>query len=502
MTTHGNVGSRYDADFQPPVRVSKGFEEAWFYALNTSIYGVCPSPSGVKYLFQHGYCSRWQYPRLWKREVSGIISNHLYAHGSALWSLPDADTPLLGPVSWARISFLSAIQLALVGNVSPWWRLDCSCLDRAVTILPFHKFCAEIIWRRISETQISDVIFFLISLHVLVFVLYYRRKFFPGSTPTISMGTVLSKFRHSLEPPLGHSKRRIRWTCKCGQRLYDDLQEIRPEAAAQLEYELNRRYNNVGSKSSNGGQGSRGDCERNRQENPASSNVTSWWSPSSWGSAQSSSLRFLGRQNVPGDDVETAMKEPQTESIFLLLCIPHLRWASKLVHMDVHKLRSDQSFFEELGSHYRSMRGLWTSWFSLKQLTRIQFVQFELHKNELVDIRKLNDLPPETSDDYRYRPVPPEVIPPIGENLLMHLYDHPEDADDDGFCLDRVPKKLRERLTCSQRIGWGVNFSEGLNVKRVCVLGLIGLFTSAAFGIAWSIKRNDVQGGFGVAALY
>ena len=147
------------------------------------------------------------------------------------------------------------------------------------------------------------------------------------------------------------------------------------------------------------------------------------------------------------------------------------------------------------------MRGLWNSWFSLKQLTRIQFVQFELHKNELVDVRKLNDLPPETRDDYRYRPVPPEIIPPIGENLLMHLYDHPEDADDDGFCLDRVPKKLRKRLTCSQRIGWGVNFSEGLNVKKVCVLGLIGLFTSTAFGMAWSIKRNDVQGGFGVAAF-
>ena len=168
--------------------------------------------------------------------------------------------------------------------------------------------------------------------------------------------------------------------------------------------------------------------------------------------------------------------------------------------MDVRALHSDQILFAELRSHYCSMRGRWTR-LSLKQLTRIQFVQFELHKNELVDIRKTNDLPPENRDDYRYCPIPAEVIPPVGENILMHLYDHPEDADDDAFCLDRVPKKLRERLTYSQRIGWGVSFSESLNVKKICIFGLLGLFLSAAFGVAWSINRDDVQGGFGVAAF-
>ena len=63
--------------------------------------------------------------------------------------------------------------------------------------------------------------------------------------------------------------------------------------------------------------------------------------------------------------------------------------------------------------------------------------------------------------------MPAEVIPPVGENHLMHLYDHPEDAEDSAICLDKVPKKMRERLRmCPQRgtgIGWGIYFVEGLH---------------------------------------
>lgn len=115
-----------------------------------------------------------------------------------------------------------------------------------------------------------------------------------------------------------------------------------------------------------------------------------------------------------------------------------------------------------------------------------------------------NILPPKSEKDYRYSPAPPEIIPPVGENLLMHLYEHPEDADDDAFCLDRIPKKLRERLVRPQRgsgRGWGVHLKEGLNMKKMCIFGLLGLFCSALFGVIWSVKRDDVQGGFGVAAF-
>ena len=110
--------------------------------------------------------------------------------------------------------------------------------------------------------------------------------------------------------------------------------------------------------------------------------------------------------------------------------------------------------------------------FCVRKLRSIRFVKVELCPSTLVDIRKTNDIPPETyKNEYRYRPVPAEVIPPIGENHLMHLYDHPEDAEETAICLDRVPKKIRERLgVCPQRgtgPGWGIHFVEGLHWTKL-----------------------------------
>ena len=146
--------------------------------------------------------------------------------------------------------------------------------------------------------------------------------------------------------------------------------------------------------------------------------------------------------------------------------------------MDLCTLLLDQLFFAELQAQYRSMQGKRRRWFTLKQLTRIQFVQFELHKNELVDIQMTNVLPPKNREDYRCSPTPPEIIPPVGKNLLMHLYEDAKDADDDALCLDRIPERLRELLVRPQRgggIGWDVHSKEGLNLKKTCIFGLLGL---------------------------
>ncbi|KAG7008227.1 hypothetical protein G7Y79_00006g018470 [Physcia stellaris] len=78
----------------------------------------------------------------------------------------------------------------------------------------------------------------------------------------------------------------------------------------------------------------------------------------------------------------------------------------------------------------------------------------EMYKSELVDIRKLDDLPPEEKkDEYRYNPVPADIIPPVGENHMLHLINHPTHAEEDGFVLDRIPKKLKERLLVPPHVG-------------------------------------------------
>jgi hypothetical protein len=100
--------------------------------------------------------------------------------------------------------------------------------------------------------------------------------------------------------------------------------------------------------------------------------------------------------------------------------------------------------------------------------------------------------------------MPAEVIPPVGENHLMYLYDHSEDAKDSAICLDKVPKKIRERLgMCPQRgtgIGWGIYFVEGLHWTKLWMSGMLGFVLSVALGIAWASFRSDVQGGFAIAA--
>jgi hypothetical protein len=107
----------------------------------------------------------------------------------------------------------------------------------------------------------------------------------------------------------------------------------------------------------------------------------------------------------------------------------------------------DLQLFQALKGQYAVLRRWWQRLCSFKTVTCIQFVRFELHRKALVDIRKIDDIPPPIrQNEYRYNPIPTDVIPPIGKNFLMHLYHHPEDADQDTICLSRFPKMKNQRL--------------------------------------------------------
>ena len=214
----------------------------------------------------------------------------------------------------------------------------------------------------------------------------------------------------------------------------------------------------------------------------------------------------LPLHKIPHRQVQmTTVSVPRSDGLYLLLCIPYQKYGVKCVHMDLCPLLSDQLFFKSLKHHHHEIRGKWKSLFSLKQLISIRFVQFEMYKSGLVDIRKIDDIPPESRrDEYRYNPIPAELIPPVGPNHMMHLFQHPEHAEDETVCLDKIPKKLRERLRlCPSRgtgLGWGIHFVEGLNWVKVWAFGSAGLLLSVLFGLVWSVLRDDVQGGFGVTA--
>lgn len=113
-------------------------------------------------------------------------------------------------------------------------------------------------------------------------------------------------------------------------------------------------------------------------------------------------------------------------------------------------------------------------------------------------------MPPETrKDEYIYQPY--DLIPPVGENLMAHLFHHPEDANEASITCLRAPKKRKDKLTvCPQQgtsVGWGIHLVEGWIFARIWLLALITfIISSLIFGVCWSVLHKDVQGAFGVSA--
>lgn len=285
----------------------------------------------------------------------------------------------------------------------------------------------------------------------------------------------------------------------CKTCLYDDFREIRPGAVEEYRQWLlrkNKQAPNDDEKISS----KRSNISKEQNTGSFLGFIRLWWT------SGDQNHRNAPRQSWNQlDQAQEAPPPPLPEDLFLLVCIPHKKWAAKLVHFNVNSLLSDQLFFIKLKSIYQEMRGRWTSFFFLKKLRSIRFVYFELYSSQLVDIVRTNDIPPEEKKHvYSYRPIPAEMIPPVGVNLLMHLYDHPEEAETVPVCLEKIPKKIRERLLVEPNrgtgLGWGIHLVEGLHWGKVCGIGLAGFLISILFGVLWSTLKGDIQGGFGVTA--
>lgn len=106
---------------------------------------------------------------------------------------------------------------------------------------------------------------------------------------------------------------------------------------------------------------------------------------------------------------------------------------------------------------------------------------------------------------YIYNPLPANPNPPIGANLLMHLFQNPTHADVEPIMHRRIPKKLRDRLEpCSVKgsaVGWGLQFVEGVDWVILFCYGCLGFFSALVLAVAWSIARADIQSGFAMGGF-
>lgn len=201
------------------------------------------------------------------------------------------------------------------------------------------------------------------------------------------------------------------------------------------------------------------------------------------------------------------------EESWLLTCANEGKLTPKIVHIDVNegRIKSDKDLALALREHYDQVNGRWYDWARLRGLTTIEFVQFEIHRNRFADIRATPSMPPKSAlsnttaapdkeqspSQHPYTFEPNDLLPPVGSSYLLHLFKHPTDYDGELITYLRSPKR-RARLEFG--MGWGIHLVEGFLAQRVwtVVIGMCGL-SSAVFAVMWTVKKDDMQGAFGVA---
>ncbi|KAJ4351897.1 uncharacterized protein N0V89_007241 [Didymosphaeria variabile] len=332
----------------------------------------------------------------------------------------------------------------------------------------------------------------------------------------LALGAVLDKVVEGLqhlrdtygsEPPVPANHVRVRWTCSCGEDLYDDFIERRPGAARWLEGYLNRPRAHTPtsshSRSSTATSMSSVFDNASRASTLATPSST-YGGSSSWGKSNNSS-KYSPTRVKSNNPFSVSIHRPVEDS-WLLTCANEGKFTPKVVHLDVNtqRIRSDKDLAMVLREHYEHLNRRWLKWTRLRGLTTIEFVHFEVHRNRFADIRATPSMPPTTSSvsdkspsqhPYTFETV--DLMPPVGSHYLLHLFKHPEDYDGELIAYLRAPKR-RERLEFG--MGWGINLVEGFLAQKVWAVLIAGFGVgSAVFGILWTIKKDDVQGAFGVA---
>ncbi|KAK3711709.1 hypothetical protein LTR37_009486 [Vermiconidia calcicola] len=317
-------------------------------------------------------------------------------------------------------------------------------------------------------------------------------------------GIVWLQHTYGPEKDVEPGKTRVRWTCSCGEELYDDFIERRVGAARELEAYLNRPKAAAGgggttpiSPSSSSGNGS----FANSSFGAPPSTQTSWSSAATDGMNGAGSLGSKWNTNLPYTSIGASLYTPYSpspEPPWLLTCTNEDRYTPKLAHLDMapHKITSDKILALALREHYYHVNKKWWRSLRVRGLTTIEFVQFEVHQNRFTDIRKCPDMPPLPTCDYYFEPG--DLMPPVGSQYLMHLFRHPQDYDTELITYLRAPKRTG-RLHMG--VGWGINLVEGFLADRVwMVVSAFFALGSLAFVVAWACTQHDIQGASGIAA--
>ncbi|TPX13401.1 uncharacterized protein E0L32_006131 [Thyridium curvatum] len=299
---------------------------------------------------------------------------------------------------------------------------------------------------------------------------------------------------HQVAPPESGNYR-IFWKCRCGKRSYDDFKQLESGGVNDLT-ETFRTYANEDHLS-----------EGCKQEMRSSPGWRRWIGKSS--ASSSAQLPFSQKSSVAESAIGSCHKTSQIQRNthnYVLLCVPFMKKALKLHNAEVCKINSDREFFRMLRYYYTQHCP--RKRFSIpKRVQALNFVHFEVYRSKLVDILSTPSLPPndQPGTDYMYEPMPPATNPPVGPNLLMHLFEHPDHAEVTPVLYKRIPRKLRAKLEAcpiqGSSAGWGIHYVEGLDRLTMYIYGCVGFAIALVMAVIWASIRDDVQGGFAIAGF-
>ncbi|KAF8854908.1 hypothetical protein BDZ45DRAFT_25601 [Acephala macrosclerotiorum] len=201
---------------------------------------------------------------------------------------------------------------------------------------------------------------------------------------------------------------------------------------------------------------------------------------------------------------------PTNKCRWLHMCFKKRPYATKMEPLHVCKdeqqnAYTDASFFQALRKAYYQRR----SWKEklLFKLSKIEFVEFDLCPEDLVD-HIIPDKLPTTTVEYEFQPPPPlKKCPPIGASHMMHLFTSCSAQPlKTSLYLRHIPKRKDQALSfqpgvLDDQTGYGLHFVEKLNSSlAVTVMFAVSLIVGIVFAIWWSIRKQDIQGAFGVAS--
>ncbi|TGO34116.1 hypothetical protein BHYA_0212g00210 [Botrytis hyacinthi] len=299
-----------------------------------------------------------------------------------------------------------------------------------------------------------------------------------------------------------NATRRMVWTCKCGHASYDDFTELPGREGAVVDFAKELMQAGYITRAQITSQ-------------PLGTKL--WVSRRLQNGINLISRKFSKIRNAPLPTFVKASLQrtpvclPADECRWLHLCMKKKPYATHLKPLHVCKDENqdpltDKPLFKAL-KHAYDKEKTWKDWAILK-LRRIEFRGFEACPGDYVDHIKPNDLPPTTNEYDFAPPPPPKMVPPIGPEHMLHLFqDCPSISDvNSNFYLQRIPRRKIEPIAfnvnrLSEDLGWGLHFVEGLNTSlAISVMFILSSVLGIAFAICWTVLEKDIQGAFGVAA--